>query len=277
MTMVGGGGPACCSQSKLGGNGSSGIGGQQNQRPVAPVPPSPLPAATRSSPYTVSGSSVVDGSEIKPLSNSQARLRRHELAASAATLAAYARDGRRKVSRKLPAAKPMSDLLYRGHTSLSPPPPPNVPTASTFGHQDDAMLDYPPTAIGTGLEAGEELLDRMSLGDCVAATNHCAEKPSTRRSWLLTTRSVAPATLPLRPATLGSPDIREMRDVHLPAASALYRKRALALRRASGCPAKTLVAPEELTVSAILPEEPNGVTSMIAISMVLIFATFVAF
>ncbi|KAJ2829365.1 hypothetical protein IWW50_000897 [Coemansia erecta] len=59
--------------------------------------------------------------------------------------------------------------------------------------------------------------------------------------------------------------------------SAQYRKRALALRRASGCAARTLVAPEELTASAILPEEPNGVTSMIAISTVLVFATFTAF
>ncbi|KAJ1989866.1 hypothetical protein GGI26_002706 [Coemansia sp. RSA 1358] len=59
--------------------------------------------------------------------------------------------------------------------------------------------------------------------------------------------------------------------------SAQYRKRALALRRASGRSTKTLVAPEELTPSAILPQDPNGVTSMIAISTVLIFATFVAF
>ncbi|KAJ1820366.1 hypothetical protein LPJ60_003250 [Coemansia sp. RSA 2675] len=58
---------------------------------------------------------------------------------------------------------------------------------------------------------------------------------------------------------------------------AVYRKRALALRRASGDANKRLVAAEELTVSAILPEEANGTTSMIAISMVLIFATFVAF
>ncbi|KAJ2311006.1 hypothetical protein IWW51_001114 [Coemansia sp. RSA 2702] len=57
----------------------------------------------------------------------------------------------------------------------------------------------------------------------------------------------------------------------------VYRKRALALRRASGLAARTLVAPEELTAQAILPEEPNGVTSMIAISTVLVFATFAAF
>ncbi|KAJ2797564.1 hypothetical protein H4R21_004271, partial [Coemansia helicoidea] len=58
---------------------------------------------------------------------------------------------------------------------------------------------------------------------------------------------------------------------------AQYRKRALALRRASGLPTRTLVAPEELTASAILPEEPNGITSMIAISTVLVFATLAAF
>ncbi|KAJ2665519.1 hypothetical protein IW148_001640 [Coemansia sp. RSA 1199] len=57
---------------------------------------------------------------------------------------------------------------------------------------------------------------------------------------------------------------------------AQYRKRALALRRASGRAARTLVAPEDLTASAILPEEPNGVTLMIAISTVLVFATFAA-
>ncbi|KAI9474444.1 hypothetical protein BX667DRAFT_498694 [Coemansia mojavensis] len=59
--------------------------------------------------------------------------------------------------------------------------------------------------------------------------------------------------------------------------SAQYRKRALALRRASGRAARTLVAPEELTASEILPEEPNGVTLMIAISAVLVFATLATF
>ncbi|KAJ2441074.1 hypothetical protein GGF42_007417 [Coemansia sp. RSA 2424] len=279
-----GGELACCPQSKLGGNGSSVDGKQQNQRPVSPVPPSPPPAATRSNPYTMAGSDVIDGSEIKPLSNSQAQLRRHELTAGAAALAANARDGRRKASRKLPTAKPMSTLLYRGRSSLSPP---DVPVASAPGRQEDAVIDSLPTASAAGLEADEERLDRLSLDDCVVgpatAHRHAKKQPPARYSWLLTTPSAAavaavaiaaPATPPVALESLENGEIIHAR---LPAASALYRKRALALRRASGCPTKTLIAPEELTASAILPEEPNGITSMIAISMVLIFATFVAF
>ncbi|KAJ2881603.1 hypothetical protein H4R27_003982 [Coemansia aciculifera] len=263
----------CCHyhpQSKLGGNGSNDSEGQQNQRPVATPP---LPAATDSNPYTLSSSSDID-IEIKPLS-SQAQLRHHELDAAAS----LTRDGRRKVSRKLPAAKPMSNLLYRGRTYSSPS---NAPVAS---HMEKDFVDSPPpTAPGADLKVDEELLDRPSLADCVvapAAARRHSDKLPIRRSWLLTTRSaasaVAPDTLPQHPVALDSADANDVLDAHLPAASALYRKRALALRRASGCPTKTLVAPEELTVSAILPEEPNGITSMIAISTVLIFATFVAF
>ncbi|KAJ2107443.1 hypothetical protein GGI16_001527 [Coemansia sp. S142-1] len=246
----------CChSQSKHGGNGSN--EGQQNQRPVVL-----LPVTTHNSPYTLSSSS-----DIKPLSN-QARLRRHELDAAASLT-----DGRRKVSRKLPAAKPMSGLLYRGR-SLSPS---NVAVAS---HQENDFVDSPLPTTPDADQKIDEMLDRPSLDDCVvapAARRH-EDKLPIRRSWLLTARTAsAPDTPPLQLGTLDSADANDMPDAHLQQASALYRKRALALRRASGCPTKTLVAPEELTVSAILPEEPNGITSMIAISTVLIFATFVAF
>ncbi|ORX65488.1 hypothetical protein DL89DRAFT_100669 [Linderina pennispora] len=58
---------------------------------------------------------------------------------------------------------------------------------------------------------------------------------------------------------------------------AQYRKRALALRRASGTAARVLVAPEDVSAKDILPEGHNGFTSMVAISCVLVFATFVAF
>ncbi|KAJ1789041.1 hypothetical protein IW139_001128 [Coemansia sp. RSA 353] len=83
-----------------------------------------------------------------------------------------------------------------------------------------------------------------------------------RREW---------ATRMSRPHWL--PNATDVPRVH---GGAQYRKRALALRRASGRSTRTLVAPEELTASAILPEEPNGVTLMIAISTVLVFATFAA-
>ncbi|KAJ1965229.1 hypothetical protein GGI12_000918 [Dipsacomyces acuminosporus] len=62
-----------------------------------------------------------------------------------------------------------------------------------------------------------------------------------------------------------------------PPAGTQHRKRAMASPRASGQPTKTLAVPDELTPLAILPEEPNGITSIFAISIVLIFATFVAF
>ncbi|KAJ2824711.1 hypothetical protein GGI24_003340 [Coemansia furcata] len=239
-------------QSKLGGNGSSDEG-QQTQRPVDLAPP----PATASSPYKLSSNDI--GIEIKPLSGGLTQLRRHE--PNSASLAL--KDGRRKVSRRVPAAKPMSGLLYRGRSYSTPS---DIPVAPS---QDD-VVDSSPMPTGDDLEA-DEMVDRLSQADCAPAAHRPDVQP-VRRPWLLATRSATPP----RSNIVDSGNTKDMLDAHLPA-SALYRKRALALRRASGSPTKTLVAPEELTASAILPEEPNGITSMIAISTVLIFATFVAF
>ncbi|KAJ2083033.1 hypothetical protein H4R24_001149 [Coemansia sp. RSA 988] len=150
-----------------------------------------------------------------------------------------------------PQIRPMSSLLYHRR----PTPTPAVGYLDVAAQKSKLHI----TDITVALSPR---LDDMDLGKCMyhRTENNSAlleSFPTSKAHWL-------------------SEPCSNLR--HVPDGSgAQYRKRALALRRASGQASRTLVAPEELTASAILPEEPNGVTSMIAISTVLVFATLGAF
>ncbi|KAJ2617016.1 hypothetical protein H4S08_000500 [Coemansia sp. RSA 1365] len=155
------------------------------------------------------------------------------------------------VNGDIPKIRPMSSLLYRRR----PTPTSAAALLDTETQKTELYTTASPVAPAPRL-------GYMSFGQCMhyRPENNSvlqAPNPISRAHWLSEPCS----------------DFQHTSD----SLGAQYRKRALALRRASGQASRTLVAPEELTASAILPEEPNGVTSMIAISTVLVFATLGAF